>query len=68
MYSNMSVPFEIHRTADEDKSESLQELYQRKIDGTPENVHQKGQFNVFRLDPFVGKQAKPVPYKRREFY
>lgn len=25
-------------------------------------------FNVFKLEPFVGENAKPIPYKRRNFY
>ncbi len=27
-----------------------------------------GQFNVFRLEPFVGDKAKPIPYKKRDYY
>ena len=27
-----------------------------------------GRFNVFRLDPFVGPSAKPVPYRRRDYF
>lgn len=27
-----------------------------------------GQFNLFRLDPFVGANAKPVPYRRRDYF
>ncbi len=52
-----------------DKSESLEEFYKRKFDWMPDNIRREiGHFNVFRLDPFVGDKAKPVPYKRRDFY
>ncbi|MBD0289073.1 MAG: helix-turn-helix transcriptional regulator, partial [Flavisolibacter sp.] len=27
-----------------------------------------GHFNVFRLEPFVGANAKPVPYRRRDYF
>src|SRR5215210_2803174 len=27
-----------------------------------------GIFNVFKLDPFVGDKAQPVPYKRRDYF
>jgi AraC-like DNA-binding protein len=52
-----------------DKVETLEELYKRKFDWVPDNFRNEiGHFNVFRLDPFVGDQAKPVPYKRRDYY
>lgn len=50
-------------------SETLDDFYQRKFDWMPDSVRQNiGHFNVFRLDPFVGPQARPVPYKRRDFF
>lgn len=52
-----------------DKPETLEEFYKRKFDWMPENIRNEiGHFNVFHLDPFVGDKAKPVPYKRRDFY
>jgi AraC family transcriptional activator of pobA len=49
--------------------ETLEEFYKRKFDWIPDNIrNEMGHFNVFRLDPFVGKNAKPVPYKKRDFY
>lgn len=51
------------------KIETLEELYKRKFDWMPDNIRNEiGHFNVFRLDPFVGDKAKPVPYKRRDYY
>ena len=52
-----------------DKIETLEEFYKRKFDWMPDNIRNEiGHFNVFKLDPYVGDQAKPVPYKRRDFY
>lgn len=52
-----------------DKIEKLEEFYKRKFNWIPDNLRNEiGHFNVFRLDPFVGKRAKPVPYKRRDFF
>jgi AraC-like DNA-binding protein len=52
-----------------DKIEKLEDFYQRKFDFIPDNLRREiGHFNIFKLDPFVGKNAKPVPYKRRDFY
>ena len=52
-----------------EKSESLEELYKRKFDWMPENLRNEiGHFNVFRLKPFLGEKAKPVPYKRRDYF
>lgn len=55
-------------------SESLEELYNRKFGGTPFNWmpdsirNEIGHFNVFRLEPLIDGKAKPVPYKRRDYY
>jgi len=52
-----------------EKVETLEDFYKGKIDWMPENIRNEiGHFNVFKLDPFVGKNAQPVPYKRRDFY
>lgn len=49
--------------------ESLEAFYKRKFDWIPEDIQNAlGHFNVFRLDPYVGQNAQPVPYKRRDFY
>lgn len=51
------------------KSESLEEFYKRKFDWVPDNLKKEfGHFNIFKLDPYVGKNASPIPYKRRDFY
>lgn len=49
--------------------ESLEELYKRKFDWMPDTLRNEiGHFNLFRLEPFVGDKAKPVPYKRLDYY
>jgi AraC family transcriptional regulator, transcriptional activator of pobA len=49
--------------------ETIEEFYKRKFDWMPDNIKNEiGHFNVFRLEPFVGDKAQPVPYKRRDFY
>ena len=43
------------------KVETIEEFYKRKFNGVPENIRNEvGHFNVFKLDPFVGSNAKPV--------
>jgi AraC-like DNA-binding protein len=52
-----------------EKIETIEEFYKRKFDWMPDNIKDEiGHFNVFRLEPFVGDRAKPVPYKRRDFF
>lgn len=52
-----------------DKNETLEAFYKRKMNWVPDNLKQElGHFNVFRLEPYVGEHAQPVPYKRRAFY
>jgi len=54
---------------DMNKVESIEEFYKRKFNWLPENIRNEiGHFNVFRLEPFVGDKAQPVPYKRRDYY
>ena len=51
------------------KVETIEQFYKRKFDWVPNNLrNEMGHFNVFRLDPYVGVNAKPVPYSRRDFY
>lgn len=51
------------------KIETIEEFYTKKFGGLPEDIRKEiGHFNVFKLDPFVGESAKPVPYARRDFF
>jgi AraC family transcriptional activator of pobA len=48
--------------------ETIEQFYKGK-NWLPENLRNDiGHFNVFRLEPFVGSNAKPVPYRRRDYY
>lgn len=51
------------------KVETIEEFYKRKSIEIPGNLQNGiGHFNVFKLDPYVGVNAKPVPYTRRDFF
>lgn len=44
-------------------------MHKTNCDWMPNNLGAEiGQFNVFTLAPYVGDKAKPIPYKRRDFY
>jgi AraC family transcriptional activator of pobA len=52
-----------------DKIETIEEFYKRKFDWMPDTIRNEiGHFNIFKLEPFVGDKAQPVPYKRRDYY
>ncbi len=52
-----------------EKLNNLEEFYRDKFNWIPENLKKEwGHFNVFKLDPYIGIQAKPTPYRRRDFY
>lgn len=52
-----------------DKSESLEEFYQRKFNWIPESLkNDLGHFNIFSLEPYLSGEIKSVPYRRRDFY
>ena len=49
--------------------ETIADFYKRKYDWMPENIlNEIGHFNVFKMENYIGKQAKPVPYKRRDYF
>jgi AraC-like DNA-binding protein len=51
------------------KVETIEEFYKAKNYWMPENLRKEiGHFNVFKLEPFVGANAKPAPYKRRDYF
>lgn len=51
------------------KVETIEEFYQNKFAWMPDNIRNEiGHFNVFKLEPFVGDNAKSIPYKRRDYY
>jgi len=49
--------------------ESIEDFYKKKFDWMPDNIRNEiGHFNLFRLEPFSGDKAQPVPYKRRDYF
>jgi len=51
------------------KVETIEEFYRSKFDWMPDNIRNEiWHFNVFKLDPFVGDQAKPMTYRRRDYF
>jgi AraC-like DNA-binding protein len=52
-----------------EKTQTLEAFYKEKFKWIPTELKKGlGHFNVFKLDPFVGKNAKPLPYSRKDFY
>ena len=52
-----------------DSIESIEDFYKHKLNWIPDSVRKEiGHFNVFKLAPFVGKNANPVPYSRRDYF
>jgi len=49
-----------------EKTEEIEDHCLKSIIENTENGI--GQFNVFRLDPFIGGKARSVPYKKRDYY
>lgn len=51
------------------KLQEMKDFYREKCGWLPDNLQKElGHFNVFRLENFMGENAQPVPYKRRDFY
>ena len=50
-------------------SQSIENFYKTKVEVLPANfTKEMGHFNVFRLDDYVGKHSKPIPYSRKDFF
>ena len=51
------------------QTEGIEDFYRHKLGWAPDGLKEQiGHFNVFRLDEFAGRNAKPVPYSRRDFF
>lgn len=51
------------------RTETIEDFYKTKLNWVPDTIRKEiGHFNVFRLDPFIGTGAKPVPYSRRDYF
>ena len=49
--------------------ENIEDFYKQKLNWVPDSIRKEvGHFNVFKLAPFVGLNAKPVPYSRRDYF
>jgi AraC family transcriptional activator of pobA len=60
---------EIGELKNMDKVESIEDFYKGKKWGLPDDLSKGvGHFNVFRLESFVGNNAKPIPYRRRDYF
>lgn len=52
-----------------EKMQSLEEFYRSKFDYVPENIRNGvGHFNVFTIDQYVKKNARPVVYSRKDYF
>lgn len=50
-------------------AETIEDFYKTKLNWIPDSIRKEiGHFNVFKLDPFIGAGAKPVPYSRRDYF
>jgi len=50
-------------------TQSLEDFYNQKLNFMPDNLKKEmGHFNVFNLDDFLGKHAKPIPYSRKDYF
>lgn len=50
-------------------AETIADFYTRKYNRIPENYHNEiVHFNVFKLEQDIAENAKPIPYKRRDYY
>ncbi|MBS1949249.1 MAG: helix-turn-helix domain-containing protein [Bacteroidetes bacterium] len=47
----------------------LEDFYKTRYGSVPDSLHKEpGQFNVFRLEPFLGNNARPLSYRRSDYY
>lgn len=51
------------------KPETIEQFYKNKLNWVPDSLRKEvGHFNVFRLEPYVGHGARPVPYSRKDYF
>lgn len=49
--------------------EKIEDIYRARNEWLPSDLRNElGHFNVFRLDHYIGKSAKPAPYRKRDWY
>lgn len=50
-------------------TESIEDFYRLKLNHVPDNLKKEiGHFNVFKIEDYVGKHSRPIPYSRRDYY
>jgi AraC family transcriptional regulator, transcriptional activator of pobA len=51
------------------KAISIEDFYERKFNWVPNDLKREiGHFNVFRFEDFTGKNARAIPFNRRDYY
>lgn len=49
--------------------ESIEDFYRLKLNHVPDNLRKEiGHFNVFKIEDYIGKHSRPIPYSRRDYY
>ncbi|MDI9863913.1 helix-turn-helix domain-containing protein [Flectobacillus sp. DC10W] len=52
-----------------EKVHTLEDFYLNSADCLPENLRKDvGHFNVFKMEDYIGKPTKSVPYSRKDYY
>jgi AraC family transcriptional activator of pobA len=52
-----------------DNIQGVTDFYREKLDFVPVGLRENiGHFNVFRMEEFMGKYAKPIPYNRKDYF
>ena len=52
-----------------EKVHTLEDFYLNSTDCLPENLRKDvGHFNVFKMEDYIGKPTKSVPYSRKDYY
>jgi AraC-like DNA-binding protein len=50
-------------------AQSLDDFYKAKFNWVPDNLKKEiGHLNVFRIEDFLGKINKPIPFSRRDYF
>jgi AraC family transcriptional activator of pobA len=51
------------------RTESIEDFYKARFNWVPDTLKKEiGHFNVFRIEDFVGRNARPVPFSRKDYY
>jgi AraC-like DNA-binding protein len=51
------------------KTETIRDFYEIKVNHIPDNLDKEmGHFNVFKLEDFLPRYAREIPYSRKDFF